>query len=40
LTLTGFTTADMNNGKLGISFGHTADLPGLAGSNFMNVHVN
>lgn len=40
LSLTGFTTADMTNGKLNIAFGHTADLPGLAGSAFLNVHVN
>ena len=40
LTLAGFTTNDMNDARLSISFGHTADLPGLAGSSFMMIHGN
>lgn len=40
LTLAGFTTNDMNDSRLSISFGHTADLPGLSGSSFMMIHGN
>jgi Ca2+-binding RTX toxin-like protein len=40
LTLAGFTTNDLNDGRLSISFGHTAELPGLAGSNYMMIHAN
>jgi hypothetical protein len=40
LTLTGFTTNDLNGGRLSISFGHTADLPGLPGSDYMLIHAN
>ena len=40
LTLAGFTSSDLNNGRLSISFGHSADLPGLAGSDYMQVHAN
>ncbi len=40
LTLAGFTTNDLNDGRLSISFGHTADLPGLAGSNYMMIHAS
>lgn len=37
LTLSGLTTADLP--KLNISFGHTGDLPGLPGSDFMLIHA-
>jgi hypothetical protein len=40
LTLAGFTSNDLDNGRLSISFGHSADLPGLAGSDYMQVHAN
>jgi hypothetical protein len=40
VTLTGFSTADLKNGKLNISFGHTQDTPGLPGSDYMMVHIN
>jgi hypothetical protein len=40
LTLAGFTSDDLNNGRLSITFGHTGDLPGLAGSDYMQVHAN
>lgn len=40
VTLAGFTTADLANGKLSISYGRTADLPGLPGSNYMQIHAN
>lgn len=35
LTLADYTTADLSNGKLAISFGHTPDLPNLPGSDYM-----
>jgi hypothetical protein len=35
LNMPGFTTADLSNGKLSVSFGTTPDLPNLPGSNFM-----
>jgi hypothetical protein len=40
LTLAGYSTNDLNNGRLSVSFGHTADLPNLPGSSFMLVHGN
>lgn len=36
----GFSTADLTNGKLTVSFGHTQDTPGLPGSDFMLIHAN
>ena len=39
LTLAGFTSADMNDGKLTISFGTTAASGSVAGSNYMYVHA-
>jgi hypothetical protein len=39
LTLAGYSTADLSNGRLQVSFGRTPDLPGLAGSNFMRIDV-
>ena len=38
LTLAGFSTADLSNGRLAVSFGTTPDQPGLPGSNYMLVH--
>ncbi len=40
VTLAGLTTADLTNGTLSISYGKTADLPGLPGSNYMLIHMN
>ena len=40
ITLSGFTPADLTNGKLSISYGTTADLPNLPGSHFMTIHGN
>ena len=37
LTMAGYTTADLNDGKLSMSFGHTGDLPGLPGSDYMQI---
>jgi len=37
LTLTGLASADLS--KLSISFGHTADLPGLRGSDYMMIRA-
>jgi hypothetical protein len=38
LTLTGFSAADLSNGRLAMSYGRTDDLPGLPGSNYLSVH--
>jgi len=38
--LTGLTTADLSNGRLTATFGTTADLPGVPGSQFLNIHAN
>jgi hypothetical protein len=35
LTLSGYTTADLNNGRLSVSFGRTSDLPNAPGADFM-----
>lgn len=40
LTLVGFTSGDLNNGKLSVSYGTTAAAGGVAGSSYMNVHAN
>ena len=37
--LTGYTSADLTNGKLSESYGTTQDLPGLSGSQYMTVHA-
>ncbi len=39
-TLVGFTSADLNSGRLSISFGTTPDQPGLPGSAYMQVRAN
>jgi hypothetical protein len=38
--LAGFTSADMSNGRLSASYGTTADLPGLPGSQYLAIHAN
>jgi Ca2+-binding RTX toxin-like protein len=40
LTLAGFTSADLTDGKLTVSFGTTAATGGLPGSTYMYVHAN
>lgn len=40
LVLAGFTKADLTSGKLTVSFGTTADTPGVPGSTFMLIHDN
>jgi hypothetical protein len=37
LTLTGFSSADLSNGKLAMSYGRTDDQPGLPGSNYLAI---
>lgn len=37
LTLAGYTRADLTNGRLEIGYGHTQNLPGLPGSDYMTV---
>ncbi|HBK08186.1 MAG TPA: hypothetical protein DDZ81_20430 [Acetobacteraceae bacterium] len=39
-TLVGYDSADLNSGKLSISFGTTPDQPGLPGSPYMQVRAN
>jgi RTX calcium-binding nonapeptide repeat (4 copies) len=39
-TLSGYTSADLTNGKLTLSYGKTADLPGLPGSYYMAIVGN
>jgi serralysin len=40
LVLTGFTKADLSNGRLTTSFGTTAAVGGVPGSTFMLIHAN
>jgi len=40
ITLAGLTTANLTNGSLSISYGKTADLPNLPGSDYMLIHAN
>src|ERR1700712_1297676 len=37
LTLSAYTTADLSNGNLTVSFCRTQDLPGLPGSDYMSI---
>lgn len=39
LTLAGYTNADRLSGKLAVSFGRTNDIPGLAGSDYLNIKI-
>jgi hypothetical protein len=38
--LTGYTSADLNNGRLSVSYGKTADDPNAPGSDYFGVHAN
>jgi hypothetical protein len=40
LTLTGFTSADLTDGKLTVSYGTTPASGGVPGSTYMYVHAN
>jgi hypothetical protein len=40
LTLSGFSSADLTNGRLTVSYGTTPNLPNLPGSNYMLIHCN
>ncbi len=40
VTLSGFSTADLRNGRLTVSYGTTPNLPNLPGSNYMLIHCN
>ncbi|HYZ20835.1 MAG TPA: NF038122 family metalloprotease [Rhodopila sp.] len=37
--LTGYTSADLHNGRLALTYGRTEDLPNLPGSLYLNVHA-
>jgi hypothetical protein len=36
--LAGYTTADLSNGRLSMVYGTSADLPGVPGSQYLNIH--
>jgi hypothetical protein len=38
LTLAGYSSDDLHNGRLSVSFGHTDDQPGVPGSSYMVIH--
>ena len=38
VVLAGFSSADIDSGKLTLSYGRTQDLPGLPGSEYLNIH--
>jgi hypothetical protein len=40
IVLAGFTTSDLSNGRLTVTYGTTPDTPGLPGSQYMNIHAN
>nr|WP_294514146.1 GDSL-type esterase/lipase family protein [uncultured Rhodopila sp.] len=40
ITLAGYTLADLSNGRLSVSYGTTASLPGVPGSTYMTIHGN
>lgn len=40
IVLAGYSTGDVSDGKLTVTYGTTQDLPGLPGSQYMNIHVN
>lgn len=40
LVLTGFSTADLTDGKLTVTYGTTATVDGVAGSTYMLIHAN
>ena len=40
VVLAGFSSADIGSGKLTLSYGRTQDLPGLPGSEYLNIHGN
>jgi hypothetical protein len=39
VTLAGYSTVDLQNGRLSVSFGTTADLPNLPGSQYLNISL-
>ncbi|MDR3529599.1 MAG: NF038122 family metalloprotease [Rhodopila sp.] len=39
ITLAGYTTADLSNGRLSVTFGTSPDEPGLPGSVYMNIRA-
>ena len=40
LTLVGYSSADLTNGKLTVSFGATAATGGVPGSTYMHIQAN
>ena len=40
LVLTGYTAADLTNGRLTVSYGTEPDAPGVPGSSYLNIHGN
>jgi hypothetical protein len=39
-TIAGWDSADLNSSKVSMSWGKTADLPGLPGSEYLTIHAN
>lgn len=40
VVLSGFSSADLSNGRLSVTYGTTPDTPGVPGSQYMNIHAN
>ena len=40
VTVAGYSQADLSNGRLSVAYNRTPDLPGLPGSNYMQIHGN
>ena len=40
IVLAGYSSADLSNGRLTVTYGTTPDTPGVPGSQYMNIHGN
>jgi hypothetical protein len=40
VVLAGYSSADLSNGRLSVTYGTTPDTGGVAGSEYMNIHAN
>ena len=38
--IAGYSSADLSNGRLTVTYGTTPDTPGLPGSQYLNIHAN
>jgi Ca2+-binding RTX toxin-like protein len=39
IVLAGYSTADLSTGRLTLTYGTTQDLPGVPGSQYLNIHA-